>query len=129
MAAALTMLGGGGCSLGDSEPKPAKGSAREAARVVDRLESATATGDWRTVCDDLFTARARASAGGKDCPSQLRSDAGRLSRPRIDVLRITLEGRTAAIRVRSRAAGQPPLQDVIELKREAGKYRIDSLTG
>jgi hypothetical protein len=127
MAAALTLLGGAGCSLGNTESKPATGPAREVAKVVDRLESATAKGDWRAVCDDLFTARARASAGGRDCPAQLRSDAGHLSRPRIDVLRITLKGRTAAVRVRSRAAGQPPLQDVIELRREGGKYRIDAL--
>jgi hypothetical protein len=128
MAAVLALLGGAGCSLGDgTEPKPAKGSAREVAVVVDRLEAATAKGDWRSVCDDIFTARARVLAGGKDCPRQLRSDAGRVASPRIDVVRITLKGSSAAVRVRSRAAGQPPLEDVIELKREGGKYRIDSL--
>ena len=130
MAAALALLGGAGCSLGDdSEPTPSKRSAREIAAVVNRLEAATAKGEWRAVCDDLFTATARARAGGKDCPRLLRSDAGRVTRPRIDVVRITLKGPTALVRVRSRAAGQLPLQDVIELRRERDGYRIDSLRG
>jgi hypothetical protein len=130
MAVPLALLGGAGCALGDSsKPKPAKGPARDVAAVVDRLQTATAKGDWRAICNDLFTASARARAGGKDCPRLLRSDAGRVTRPRVDVVRITVRGPTAAVRVRSRAGGQPPLEDVIELRRERGRYRVDSLRG
>ncbi|HEY8771432.1 MAG TPA: hypothetical protein VIM03_12880 [Thermoleophilaceae bacterium] len=46
------------------------------------------------------------------------------------MVHITLRSRgRAAVRVRSRARGQPALEDVIELKRERGAYRVDSLAG
>jgi hypothetical protein len=130
MALVLAPLAVSGCALGGSSgPKPAKGAARDAATVVGRLETATARGDWRAVCDDVFTASARARAGGNDCPRLLRSDAGRVTRPSIDVVRITVRGPRAEVRVRTRAGGQPPLEDVIELRRERGRYRVDSLQG
>jgi hypothetical protein len=131
MAVPLALLGGTGCALdGQAQPKQAKGASRDAAAVVKRLERASARADWRTVCDQIFTAGARERAGGKDCARLLRSDAEGFSNPRIEVLHITLRPRgRAAVRVRSRARGQPPLEDVIELKRERGAYRVDSLAG
>src|SRR5215211_5057916 len=101
MAVPLALLGGSGCALGGSaEPKGAKGAAREAAAVVERLERASARGDWDSVCAEIFTAGARKRAGGRDCPRLLRSDAGRLTQPRIDVVRVTVKGRGLAVRVR-----------------------------
>jgi hypothetical protein len=129
-ACSLALAGAAGCSLGGGdEPRPVKGAAREIADVVQRLERAVASGDWRTVCEDLFTSRARRRAGGRDCPRLLRSDAAGLRSPRIRLLRIEIKGDRAAARVRSRARGQPPLTDLIELRREAGRYRVDSLGG
>jgi hypothetical protein len=131
IAVPLALLAGSGCALdGSSEPKPAKGAGRDVTAAVRRLERATARADWRTVCDDIFTAGARRRAGGRDCPRLLRSDAEGVARPRIEVLHITLKARgRAAVRVRSLARGQPPLEDVIELKRERGAYRVDALAG
>jgi hypothetical protein len=131
IAVALALLAGPGCALGGSdEPKPAKGDSREVAAVVARLERASARADWRTVCEQIFTTDARRRAGGSDCSRLLRSDAAGIARPNIEVLHITLRGRArASVRVRSRARGQPPLEDVIELKRERGAYHVDSLAG
>jgi hypothetical protein len=129
IAVALALLAGPGCALGGGdEPKPAKGPSREIAAVVARLERASASADWRTVCDQIFTAGARKRAGGRDCPRILRSDGQGIVAPRIEVLRITLRPRgRAMVRVRSRARGQPPLVDVVRLRRERGAYRVDSL--
>ena len=126
---ALAALSAPGCALdGSAEPKRAKGPVRDVEAVVERLGRATARADWRTVCDRLFTAAARRRAGGSGCVRLLRSDAGSLAGPRIDVLRIAIGERGAAsVRVRSRARGQPALEDVIELRRERGDYRIESL--
>jgi hypothetical protein len=131
MVVPLALLGGSGCALdGHAKPAQAKGASRDVAAVVKRLERASARADWRTVCDQIFTAGARKRAGGKDCARLLRSDAEGIAKPRIEVLHITLRPRgRAAVRVRSRARGQPPLEDVIELKRERGAYRVDSLAG
>lgn len=131
MAVPLALFGGTGCALdGQAQPKRAKGASRDVAAVVKRLELASARADWRTVCDEIFTAGARKRAGGRDCARLLRSDAEGIVKPSIQVLHITLRSRgRAAVRVRSRTRGQPPLVDVIELKRERGAYRVDSLAG
>jgi len=129
MALSLALAGAAGCSLDGGEPRPARGAAREVAGVVARLERASARGDWRAVCDDLFTSSARRRAGGRDCSRLLRSDAEGLARPRIDVLGIVIRGRRARARVRTRARGQAPVRDVIELRRERGAYRIEALAG
>jgi hypothetical protein len=125
----LALLSASGCGPG-KQASPETGAGRQVAAVVARLERATARSDWRTVCDSLFTAGARRRAGGDACSRLLRSDAGTVARPRIQVLKITLKGNGRALaRVRSRAAGQPPLDDTIALLREGGAYRIDSLSG
>jgi hypothetical protein len=130
-AACLIALAGlAGCSFGGGDdPPPVTGAAREVTAVVARLERAVTKGDWRAVCDDLLTAGARRRAGGADCPRLLRSDAAGVRDAHIDVLSIVLRRGRASARVRSRARGQPPLTDVIELRREGGGYRIESLRG
>jgi hypothetical protein len=129
LAVPLALLSASGCGSG-TEPSSATGAGRQVAATVGRLERASANGDWRTVCDSLFTASARRRAGGSACARLLRSDAGSIARPRIRVLKITLKGHGRALaRVQSRASGQPPLDDTIALQREGGAYRIDSLSG
>jgi hypothetical protein len=119
-----------GCSLGgDEEPQAVKGAPRQVAQTVGALERATRTGDYRSICDRLFTASARRRAGGRDCPRLLGSTAEGLRGPRIQILGIDISGDRAKVRVRSRAAGQPPLVDTIVLRRERGSYRIDALEG
>jgi hypothetical protein len=119
-----------GCSLGDEErPRQVTGAAREIEAVVDRLEEAVRVRDWPTICNEIFTPAARRRAGGPDCPRLLRSDAAGVRSPRIELVSIELKRGTALVRVRSRARGQPPLADVIELKRAADGYRVESLRG
>jgi hypothetical protein len=121
-------LAAGGCSVGaDDEPKPATGATREIGTVVGALERATAGQDFRAICDDLFTAAARRRAGGRDCRRLLRESARDVRRPQIEVLGIEIERGRARVKVRTRAEGQRPLADVIELRRERGGYRIESL--
>jgi hypothetical protein len=126
----LGVLAGAGCSLGgDEEPRPATGAPREVAEVVRALERATVRRDWATICDDLFTAPARRRAGGRDCARLLAESGEDVLRPRIEVVRIELEGDTARARVRTRARGQQPLEDTLLLRRVAGEYRIEALAG
>ena len=130
VACFLALLGLAGCSLGDEErPKAASAPAREIGEVVRQLERAIARGDWPTVCQDVFTAAARRRAGGADCPRLLRSDVGAVRSPRIETLAITLKKNGAEVRVRTRARGQRPITEVIELRRERGEYRVESLRG
>ena len=126
----LGLLAGAGCSLGrDEEPRPATGAPREVAGVVHALETATSRRDWRTICDDLFTAAARRRAGGRGCARLLAESGEEVLRPHIQLLKIELDGNAARARVRTRARGQGPLEDTLLLRRVRGEYRIEALEG
>jgi hypothetical protein len=122
---AVTMAG---CDLGgDEPPRPVKGAPRQAAAVVAALDRTTRARDWSTICRDLLSASARRRAGGRDCARLMRSSAGDLRRPRIELLAISIEGDKASVQVRTRAKGQRPLVDTLRLVAEGGRYRIDAL--
>jgi hypothetical protein len=124
----LAPLALAGCSFGaDKEARPAPAAANQIVASVRALERATQQRDYRTICDRLFTAAARRRAGGRDCVRLVSSTVHGLRRPSIRVLGIRLEKSRATVRVRSRAAGQPPLVDEIDLRRERGAYRIDGI--
>jgi ketosteroid isomerase-like protein len=111
-------LGGGGAS----DP------AQEAvAATIQRLERATARGDFAAVCDDLLTPSARRRAGGSDCARLTRTAAAGVRRPRIEVKQVDLDGNVARVSVSTRASGQPDLDERLVLRRVDARWRIDSL--
>jgi hypothetical protein len=118
-----------GCLGADEEPVPAGGAARDIARVVDRLEQATAAGDFGTVCDDVFTAAARERAGGEDCERLTRSAGEGIARPRIDIEAIEIRADRARVEVTTHAAGQAEVPAVLQLRREDGEWRVEALGG
>jgi hypothetical protein len=116
------------CSLGaDEEAKPASGAPAALAKVVERLERATAAGEYRVICDELFTPAARERAGGRDCARLLRSSAREIERPSIEIRAIGVEDGRATVDVRTRTAGQPPVDDSLTLRRGGGEWRIEGL--
>jgi hypothetical protein len=127
----MTLMGAAGCSTGDEEggPPAASGAPKQVAAVVERLERATRAGDFGEICDRLLTPAARLRAGGEGCEESLREGAGDLRRPRIQILSIAIDGERALARVRTRARGQTPLEDTIELELSGERYRIASLAG
>jgi hypothetical protein len=127
VAAFLTLTG---CSLGADEEAPrASGAPAEIAEVVQRLERATTEHDWATICSDLFTAAARERAGGADCARLLGEAGADVRRPGIEIRGIRVRGRSASVEVRTRAEGQRAVPDVLELRSEAGEWRVEALTG
>jgi hypothetical protein len=118
-----------GCLGADEEAQPATGAPRAIAEVVHRLERATAERDFAAICGELFTAAARERAGGRDCARLTRSAAAELKRPSIELVAIELRGASARVRVRTRAAGQAAVSDVLVLRRGRGEWRVDSLGG
>ena len=116
-----------GCLGSDEEPQAAKGAPKDIAAVVERLERATAQHDFATVCNKLFTDAARERAGGEDCVRLTRSAAEGISHPSIQLKAIQVEGPRARVRVGTRATGQAEAEEVIELRRESGQWRIEAL--
>jgi hypothetical protein len=116
-----------GCLGADEEAAPARGAARDIAGVVERLERATARGDFETVCEELFTGAARERAGGEDCERLTRSAAEDISRPRIEMESIRIRGDAARVEVTTGAAGQAEVPSVLELRREGAEWRVEAL--
>jgi hypothetical protein len=116
-----------GCLGADEEAVPARGAARDIAGVVDRLERATAARDFRTVCEELFTAAARERAGGEDCERLTRSAAEGIARPRIEMRSIHIRGDVARVEVTTRAAGQAEVPNVLELRHEDREWKVEAL--
>jgi hypothetical protein len=126
MAVAAFLTGCLGAGDGD---RPAGGAPRAIAATVQRLERATAERDFATVCGELLTASARRRAGGPDCVRLTRSAAAGVERPSIELKAIDIDGSSARVTVRTRAAGERPIADVLLLRRERGRWRVDSLGG
>jgi hypothetical protein len=126
--ATIVMLALSGCSLGgDDEAKPASGAPAQVAATVDRLERAVAERDFATVCDQLFTAKARQRAGGDECARQLRSAAEGVERPSIEIEAIDVEGNSATVAVQTEAEGQARVSDELQLRREGGRWLVEAL--
>jgi hypothetical protein len=126
--ATSVLLASSGCSLGaDDEAKPASGPPAQIAATVDRLERAVATRDYDTICDRLFTARARKRAGGAECARQLGSAAEGVKNPSIEIEAIDVNGNRAAVRVRTHADGQARLKDELQLRRQGGRWLVEAL--
>jgi hypothetical protein len=118
-----------GCGGDDDDGPDASGLAQEASAVVEDLERAIAAGEFARICSELLSAEVRRQAGGGDCPAQLRRTSAGVKRPRIEVKKIEIEGSTAVLEVETTAQGQTRVPDTIRLVREAGGYRISSLSG
>ena len=118
-----------GCGGGDGDGDDADALAREASAVVEQLERSSAAGEFERICSELLSAEVRRQAGGGDCPAMLERTSAGVKRPRIEVNEIRIEGATAAVDVVTVAEGQARVEDTIRLVREAGAYRISSLSG
>jgi hypothetical protein len=126
--ATIVMLASSGCSLGaDEEPKRVSGEAAQVAVTVKRLERAVEQKDYDTICEQLFTARARERAGGDECARQLRSAAEGLEGPSIEIERIDLAKNRAIVRVRTAAEGQELVTDELELRQQGGRWLVEAL--
>jgi hypothetical protein len=123
------VIGLASCGGGDDDGEDASGLAREAAAVVEQLERSIAAGEFERICSDLLSAEVRRQAGGGECPAMLERTSAGVQRPRIEVNEIRIEGATAAVDVVTVAEGQARVEDTIRLVREAGAYRISSLSG
>jgi len=127
--ATIALLAASGCSLGgDDEAKPASGAPAQIADTVDRLERAVAQRDFATICDELFTTRARQRAGGDECARQLRSAAEGVERPSIEIEAIDVKDDRATVKVRTDATGQASVTDELQLRRERGRWLVEALS-
>ena len=126
--AVVAMLAPVGCSLGgDDEPQPVSGPAKEVAAAVERFEQAVARRDFKTICNELFTATARQRAGGDDCVAQTSTAVEGLRRPRLQIEEIRVSHDTAAVKVATEASGQARVIDSMELRKTGGRWLVEAV--
>ena len=102
------------------------GDAKAVVATVMEFETALAGRDWDGICTRLYSARARAAAGGARCASNLAQSAGPLRDPRVKIVSVVVRGSAATVTVSASVNGRPPVTDAIQLVREGGRYRIAS---
>ena len=126
--AVVALLAPVGCSLGgDDEPQPVSGPAKEVAAAVERFEQAVARRDFKTICNQLFTATARQRAGGDDCVAQTSTAVEGLRRPRLQIEEIRVSHDTAAVKVATEASGQARVIDSMELRKTDGRWLVEAV--
>jgi hypothetical protein len=123
VALAVVLIDGG-----DKHKPPAvSGTPAEAVAVVTAFQRALATRDFATICDSLYSKRARAAAGGDNCQSVLAQATARIRRPTVQIRSVVLSrGGAATVGVVAGTASERPAPDVIRLVRQGGRFRIAS---
>jgi hypothetical protein len=123
VAVAVVLVEGGD----EKKPPAVTGTPAEAVAVVSAFQRALASRDFATICDSLYSRRARAAAGGDDCQSVLAQATARIRRPSVQIRSVVLaRGGAATVGVLAGTASERPAADVIRLVRQRGRFRIAS---
>jgi hypothetical protein len=113
--------------LSGSEDTPeVSGAAKDVVATVMRFQAALAGRGGATICNELYTTKARVAAGGAKCPATLAQSAGGLREPRVKILSVVVRGQAATVTVSASVNGKPPVTDAIQLVRERGRFRVAS---
>jgi hypothetical protein len=109
------------------KPPPVSGSPAEAVAVVQAFQRALDGRDFATICDVLYSRRARAAAGGDNCQSVLAQATTRIRGARVRIQSVVLSrGGAATVGVLAGTSAERPAPDVIRLVRQGGRFRIAS---
>ena len=109
----------------DSTPQ-VSGAAKDVVATVQQFQAALAGRDWATICNVLYTSRARTAAGGGRCPATLAQSAGGLREPRVKIISVVVRGQAATVTVAASVNGKQPVTDAIQIVRERGRFRVAS---
>ncbi len=114
-----------GC--GEDEATPAE----QARSTAEAFGKAVAAKDYAALCDRLFGREILDSLQNINLPCRTAMERafGGLREPKLTIGKVRVSGERASVEVRSAAAGQAPSQDVLQLAREDGKWRISQLEG
>ena len=109
------------------KPPAVSGTPAEAVEVIQAFQRALDGRDFATICDVLYSRRARAAAGGDNCQSVLAQATARIHGPRLQIQSVVLSrGGAATVGVLAGTATERPAPDVIRLVRRGGRFRIAS---
>ena len=101
---------------------------RQIRSTLAELERATATHDFRALCDRVFAPQLIETVErvGLTCELAMQQGYEDVQDPRLTVGAVAVDGDSATAEVRSSAAGQAPSQDTVRLVRLDAGWRIAS---
>ena len=91
---------------------------------------ATAKKDYQRICDDLLAPALLENLRRTNLPCEVALKTGLEDRrrPQLRVLSVRVDDDTASARVRSTAEGEEPSEDIVQLVKVDGDWRIASLS-
>jgi hypothetical protein len=107
--------------------KHARGPAQQVAETVNALQHDLVTRNWVDICEQVFSAQARAQAGGDGCTNYVKRGSEGLRAERIRIRSIDVRAGKASADVTTSAEGQAPVRETIDLVLENGRFRISAL--
>jgi hypothetical protein len=114
-------------ALGACDNKTTEETAVRAA--LGKLAKATASHDYRALCDDLLAPALvrQIETAAVPCRDALRAGLGTVKRPRLTVRSVQVRKSRATARVHTSATGQKPSDDTVTLVKVDGEWRVASL--
>ena len=103
---------------------------RDVRRTLDAFAEATAKKDYQRLCDEIFSTELVEQVR-QQVPCELalkNSSLGDAKDPKLEIKRITVDGKVANAVVASSAANQRPSEDTVRLVKEGDDWRIQSLS-
>ena len=99
--------------------------------VVERFADAGAKADYQRICDELITPALsqKVEAVGLPCEIAFKKGLEGVKNPRIVVRSVKVDGDKARVAVHSTATGEKPSDDVLQVVKIDGDWRIASLAG
>ena len=99
--------------------------------TLNALAEGTAKKDYQRLCDDVFAPQLLEDLEeiALPCEVALRQGLEDVENPRLTIGRITVRGSKASAQVKTTAEGQEPSNDIVELVKTDGKWRVSSLAG
>ncbi len=97
--------------------------------AVERFGAASARHDYQQICDDLISPELAANVEeiGVPCEIAFKRGLEDVRRPKLTVRKVQVRKNRALATVHSTAAGQEPSDDVVELVKKDGRWRISAL--
>ncbi len=122
--AALVVVGAAvcGCGGGPSDEEQVRST-------VDAFGRATAAKDYRQICDRLLAPQLveKVRSVGLSCEAALKRGLGDVRDPKLTIGKVTVNGESARVEVRTSATGEPATRGALKLTRLRGQWRIASL--
>jgi hypothetical protein len=122
LSAALALAAPGCSGREPSDEEQVRDLMAEFARSVEAK-------DYATLCGELLDPALLEDIRqiGLPCEVALQQGLGEVENPKLTVGKVTVKGRTATAETRTSASGQEPSQDLVELSKATGEWRISDL--